>query len=129
MARKRTNIVKLQLRLPATLWRYLIQTAKYNRRSMNAEILSRIALADTKNGTTARISDEIMNRLDTTLLHGNLVALLREHIEHASSAAATKATALVVLQLNQIAQAAEALGSKKFPLDLMNQQTPPRSGG
>jgi hypothetical protein len=78
MARKRTDIVKLQLRLPEALRRNLSQAAKSNRRSMNAEIVS---------------------RLDESFLRGNLAALMREHIENASTAAATKAAEQVVQQL------------------------------
>jgi hypothetical protein len=77
MARKRTDVVKLQLRLPEALRRNLSQAAKNNRRSMNAEIVS---------------------RLDESILRGNLAALMREHIENASTAAATKAAEQVAQQ-------------------------------
>jgi hypothetical protein len=76
MARKRTDIVKLQLRLPEALRRNLSQAAKGSRRSMNAEIVS---------------------RLDETFLRGNLAALMREHINNT----AIKVAEQVVQQLRQ----------------------------
>ena len=76
MARRPTEIVQLKLRFPEALRRNLSQAAKNNRRSMNAEIVS---------------------RLDESFLRGNLAALMREHAENT----ATKAAAEVVKLLNQ----------------------------
>jgi hypothetical protein len=78
MARKRTDVVKLQLRLPEALRRNLSQAAKDQKRSLNAEIL---------------------HRLNESLLRGNLAALMREHIEIASTTAATKTAEQFVQQL------------------------------
>ena len=80
MVRKRTDIVKLQLRLPEAVRRNLSQAAKDQKRSLNAEIL---------------------HRLNESLLRGNLAALMREHIDNASTAAATKAAEQVAQQLRQ----------------------------
>jgi hypothetical protein len=80
VARKRTDTVKLQLRLMEALRRNLSQAAKNNRRSMNAEIVS---------------------RLDQSFLQQNFSALMREHIDNASTAAATKAAEQVAQQLRQ----------------------------
>jgi hypothetical protein len=71
VARKPTDPVKLQLRLTERLRRLLIQSAKDQKRSLNAEIL---------------------HRLDESFLRQNFSALMREHIENTSTAAAEKAS-------------------------------------
>ena len=76
MTRKRTDIVKLQLRLPEAVRRNLSQAAKDQKRSLNAEIL---------------------HRLNKSLLRGNLAALMREHINNT----ANKVAEQVVQKLGQ----------------------------
>ena len=76
MVHKRTDIVKLQLRLPEAVRRNLSQAAKDQKRSLNAEIL---------------------HRLNESLLRGNLAALMREHINNT----AIKVAEQVVQQLRQ----------------------------
>jgi hypothetical protein len=76
VARKRTDIVKLQLRLPEAVRRNLSQAAKDQKRSLNAEIL---------------------HRLNESLLRGNLAALMREQINNT----AIKVAEQVVQQLRQ----------------------------
>ena len=61
MTRKRTDIVKLQLRLPEAVRRNLSQAARDQKPSLNAEIL---------------------HRLNELFLRGNLAALMREHINN-----------------------------------------------
>jgi hypothetical protein len=80
VARKPTDEVQLKLRFDERLRRLIAKEAKRNDRSMNSEIV---------------------DRLDKSFLHGNLVALMREHIDIASTAAATKTAEQVVQQLRQ----------------------------
>jgi hypothetical protein len=80
MRRKSTDIVQLKLRFPEALRRNLSQAAK-GKRSMNAEIVS---------------------RLDESFLRGNLAALMREHIDNAVTVAGTAAATKAVEQVVQL---------------------------
>jgi hypothetical protein len=69
MARKPTDIIKLQLRLPERLRRLIKEAAKQHKQSMNTEIVK---------------------RLDESLLKTNLAALMREHIDRAVDGVAAR---------------------------------------
>jgi len=80
MARKPTDIIKLQLRLPERLRRLIKEAAKQSKRSMNAEIVE---------------------RLEQSLLRTNLAALMREHIDLAADRAAARAVDQAIQKLGE----------------------------
>ena len=64
MARKRTDTIKLQLRLPEGLRRRIERSAENNKHSMNAEILARLEASFEKEDREKLIEETVRKTLE-----------------------------------------------------------------